>query len=71
MHKLGRSPQPMGELLFRVTGAQANQGLTLLAGHPLTEERLATMKKEDRPNTGAEILSAQEWRALKNICNAQ
>jgi hypothetical protein len=26
------------------------------------------MKKEDRPNTGPDILSANEWRALKGIC---
>ena len=43
----------------------------ILAGHPLTEDRLATMKKEDRPNAGADILSEREWRALKNICKAQ
>ena len=43
MHKLGRSPMPMGEFLFRVTGAQANQGYTILAGHPLTEARRAMM----------------------------
>lgn len=71
MHKLGRSPRPMGELLFRITGAEATKTVTILAGHPLTEDRLATMKKEDRPNTGADILSEREWRALKNICKAQ
>jgi len=71
MHKLGRSPKPMGELLFRVTGAEASKSITILAGHPLTEDRLATMKQEDRPNTGAELLSAQEWRAFKNICKTR
>jgi Zn-dependent protease with chaperone function len=68
MHKLGRSPRPMGELLFRVTGAEASKTITILTSHPLTEDRLAAMKKEDRPNTGAELLSANEWRALKGIC---
>ena len=69
MHKLGRSPLPMGELLFRITGEQG-KGLTILAGHPLTEERLDTMKKAHRPNTGAELLSPAQWRALKGICRA-
>src|SRR5262245_24260690 len=31
MHKLGRSPKPMGELLFRVTGAEANKSISILA----------------------------------------
>jgi len=70
MHKLGRSPKPMGELLFRVTGAEATKSITILAGHPLTEDRLAAMKAQDRPNTGPELLTAREWRALKNICRA-
>jgi Zn-dependent protease with chaperone function len=68
MHKLGRSPKPMGELLFRITGAEAGKTITILTSHPLTEDRLALMKKEDRPNTGPDILSANEWRALKGIC---
>ena len=68
MHALGRSPKPMGELLIRVTGAEAKTSMGLLASHPLTEERLATMRKADIPDTGADILSAREWAALKNIC---
>jgi Zn-dependent protease with chaperone function len=68
MHKLGRSPRPMGELLIRITGAQANKSIGLLASHPLTEERLAIMKKADARNVGADILSARQWTALKEIC---
>jgi Zn-dependent protease with chaperone function len=70
MHKLGRSPKPMGELLFRITGAEATKSITILAGHPLTEDRRAAMKAQDRPATGADILSAAQWRALKNICKS-
>jgi Zn-dependent protease with chaperone function len=70
MHKLGRSPLPMGELLFRITGEQGKNPLSILAGHPVTEERLDTMKKAHRPNTGAELLSPAQWRALKGICRA-
>jgi Zn-dependent protease with chaperone function len=73
MHGLGRSPKPLGELLLRVTGSEekdalAKEALSILSSHPLTEERLAMMKKADAPNTGADILSAKEWRALKTIC---
>jgi Zn-dependent protease with chaperone function len=71
MHKLGRSPMPSGNLLFRITGAQADKSLTILAGHPLTEERLAEMKKADRGATGPELLSAGQWSDFKNICKLQ
>jgi Zn-dependent protease with chaperone function len=68
MHALGRSPAPMGELLFRITGVQGGRAIGILASHPLTEDRRALMRREDRPATGPEILSAEEWRALKNVC---
>ena len=69
MHKLGRSPVPMGELLFRITGEQGKNPLSILAGHPVTEERLETMIKADRPSTGAPgYCPTAQWRALKGIC---
>jgi Zn-dependent protease with chaperone function len=68
MHKLGRSPQPMGEFLLRITGEQRKSPMSIFASHPLSEDRLETMKKANRPNTGPAILSDAQWRALKNIC---
>lgn len=70
MHKLGRSPRPMGEFLVRVTGDKKST-VTILDSHPMSEDRLARMKEADRPNTGPEILSAEEWRALKAICKVK
>jgi len=70
MRKLGRSAAPMGELLLRITGAQASRTLTILASHPLTEERLAALKKDQSPVTGAALLSDGEWHALKRICRS-
>jgi Zn-dependent protease with chaperone function len=70
MHELGRSPKAMGELLFRVTGKEVDKPLSILANHPLTEDRLARMTSEDRPVTGPPLLSAEEWASLKAICNA-
>jgi Zn-dependent protease with chaperone function len=69
MHKLGRSPKPMGELLFRVTGKEGGRSLSFLAGHPLTEERLQRMTAEDRPPSGPPLLTEKEWTALKGICD--
>jgi Zn-dependent protease with chaperone function len=71
MHRLGRSPKPMGELMFRVTGKQVDNSLSILSSHPLTEDRLARMNSEDRPPTGPPLLTAEEWGSLKAICNSR
>jgi Zn-dependent protease with chaperone function len=71
MHKLGRPTKALGELLFRVTGKEVDNGLSILSNHPLTEDRLARMRAEDRPPTGAELLTAEEWASLKAICKAK
>ena len=71
MHKLGRSPKPLGDLLVRVTGTEASKTISLLASHPLSEERLALMSKETYAESGPEILSPAEWRALKSICGTR
>jgi Zn-dependent protease with chaperone function len=68
MRKLGRSPKPLGDLLVRVTGTDSGKSVTLLSSHPMSEERLATMSKQTSANSGPEILSAAEWKALKGIC---
>ena len=70
MHRLGRSPKAMGELLFRVTGKEVDKTLSFLSNHPLTEDRLKRMSDEDRPLTGPPLLTAEEWAALKAICTA-
>ena len=70
MHRLGRSPKPMGELMFRVTGKEGDRNLSILASHPLTEDRLARMSREDRPPSGPPLLTAGEWTSLKAICNS-
>jgi Zn-dependent protease with chaperone function len=68
MRKLGRSPKPMGELLFRVTGKEGDSNLSILASHPLTEDRLKRMTGEDRPPGGPPLLNDREWASLKTIC---
>jgi Zn-dependent protease with chaperone function len=68
MHRLGRSPKPMGELMFRVTGKEGDHSLSILASHPLTEDRLARMSKEDPPPSGPPLLTPAEWASLKAIC---
>jgi Zn-dependent protease with chaperone function len=71
MRRLGRSPKAMGELLFRVTGKEGDHSVSILASHPLTEDRLARMRKEDQPPSGPPLLTAAEWASLKAICDAK
>jgi Zn-dependent protease with chaperone function len=70
MQRLGRSPKPMGELMFRVTGKEGDKSPSILASHPLTEDRLARMSREDRPPSGPPLLTAVEWSSLKSICSS-
>jgi hypothetical protein len=66
MQGLGRSPQPMGEFLVRITGG--GRISTVIDSHPLSADRLDRMKKAERGETGPPILTDAEWQALKNIC---
>jgi len=68
MYKLGRSPKPLGEFLFRITGKSGGRAIGILASHPMTEDRREMTRRADRPITGPELLTAEEWRALKAIC---
>ena len=68
MGKLGRSPKPLGELLTRLTEGKEIKAMAILAGHPLTQDRLAAMTRADAPATGEPLLTAAEWKALKAIC---
>jgi Zn-dependent protease with chaperone function len=71
MHALGRSPKPAAELMFRITGKEGGSSVaTILASHPLTEDRLARMTREDRPASGPPLLTEKEWQALKGICGS-
>jgi Zn-dependent protease with chaperone function len=70
MHRLGRPTKPMGDLIFRVTGNQADKTLSILANHPLTEDRLKHLSDENRPASGPPLLNPAEWASLKAICKS-
>ena len=70
MHRLGRPAKPTGELLLRVTGKEG-KGLSIISTHPLSEDRLARMTREDRSGSGPPLLTAEEWRSLKSICDGK
>ncbi|MBR1245468.1 M48 family metallopeptidase [Bradyrhizobium sp. AUGA SZCCT0169] len=69
MHRLGRPTKPMGELLVRVTG-KGGKGLSIISSHPMSEDRLARMTREDRPASKPPLLTPEEWQALRSICDS-
>jgi hypothetical protein len=68
MRGLGRSPAPLGQFLIRLTGQQTGGPIALFASHPLTQDRLAALQRQDQPVTGPPLLNDAEWRSLKAIC---
>jgi predicted Zn-dependent protease len=71
MHRLGRSPKALGELLNRISGKGTDKGLSILSSHPLTEDRLQRMSDADQPVSGPPLLTEEEWSALKAICSSR
>lgn len=69
MAELGRPAKPMGELLLRVTGSDKNGYFTILHDHPLSEDRLAKLAAADKGASARPLLSDDEWKALKTICD--
>jgi Zn-dependent protease with chaperone function len=71
MHRLGRPAKAMGKLLFRVTGRGGGGSFSILASHPLSEDRLKHMSEADIAPSGPPLLTDEEWKALKAICSTK
>jgi hypothetical protein len=57
-----------GKLLLRITGDERDLGLSIVAGHPLTAERLETLQQAAGSATRPPLLSGEEWDKLRSIC---
>jgi len=66
--KLGRPAKPMGELLLRGTGPEADGATAILHDHPLSQERLDYLAARDTSPSRPALLGDEEWAALKTIC---
>jgi Zn-dependent protease with chaperone function len=67
MHRLGRPTAPLGALLLRIAGP-GKEEFSILDDHPLTPERARRLEQDDAAPTGPELLTPEEWRALRAIC---
>lgn len=70
MHRLGRPPQALGNLLTRISLSTHGDGFSWLASHPLTGDRLERMRNDGGAGGGPPLLSVQQWSALKAICGS-
>lgn len=68
MHRLGRPPQALGNLLTRITMSHGGDNFSWLSSHPLTQDRLERMRSDKAAVNGPALLSAEQWTALKAIC---
>ena len=68
MHRLGRPTAPLGRLLTRIAGA-GDQDYSVLSDHPMTSERARLLEEPFTGTLGPPLLTADEWRALKAICD--
>lgn len=67
--RLGRPPEPFGELLLRITGEKKATAMSVVASHPVGAERLERLRAHTIAAKGPELLSFGDWRALKAICS--
>lgn len=67
MHRLGRPTAPLAALLLRIAGPKEEE-FSILQDHPLTPERAHRLEQDDASPTGPELLTPEEWRALRAIC---
>jgi Zn-dependent protease with chaperone function len=67
MNKIGGNARALGTILTRIGGA-TEPGMKILMDHPETKARVAAINALSPPRSGASLLDAAEWAALKRIC---
>jgi predicted Zn-dependent protease len=68
MAGLGRSGVAMAEFLMRLEKGAGTNLPVFFRSHPLTAERIQRLRLQERPVTGAPILTDAEWQALRSAC---
>jgi hypothetical protein len=68
MSKTGGNPRALGTILARIGGA-TEPAMKVLLDHPETKVRVATINAMAGASTGAPLLDAAEWTAVKQICS--
>jgi predicted Zn-dependent protease len=66
--KTGGNPRALGTILTRIGGA-TEPAMKMLLDHPETKARVAMIDTMASTSTGAPLLDAAEWTALKQICS--
>jgi predicted Zn-dependent protease len=67
MKRTGRDGRAFAAILARIAGA-IEPGMLLIADHPETKDRVRSINEHAAAASGAVLVSAPEWAALKQIC---
>lgn len=70
MAALGRPATPLGELMGRLEGGDGGGVADFLRTHPGGRARQEALARGPNPQTGAPLLTPEEWAALRRICRA-
>jgi predicted Zn-dependent protease len=68
MQALGRPATAMPSLLSRVEDDGESRLPVFLSSHPMTKHRERHLAEYEPAETGPEILTPEEWRALQQVC---
>lgn len=66
--RAGRPARALGDILKRIEMFEGATPLDFLRDHPLTRERQDRLENETARASGAELMSAGDWLALRAIC---
>jgi len=67
MNRAGGNAEALGALLTRIDDLHS-ESPEILRDHPPTQERVAAIRAQAKPQQGAPLLTPAQWAALKNIC---
>jgi hypothetical protein len=65
MDQSGGDPRALGTILKRIAGKES---ASILANHPATTARAQAIEAAVRGAAKGEVLTAEEWSALRRIC---
>ncbi|MCC2102163.1 MAG: M48 family metallopeptidase [Hyphomicrobiales bacterium] len=69
LNEAGRPARALGDILKRIAADERSSPLDFLRDHPLTNARQDRLENESTQATGAPLMSAGDWLALRAICN--
>lgn len=70
MGRIGADARALGTMLKRIAGEQKD-GPKILLDHPTAPDRITAINAAALPTSGASLLDAEQWAALKRVCGGR